>query len=137
MAPCSLLRPAHPATAPTAFHNHGRTAVRVACASGGGSGASGSGNGSKEEPSLGAGLKAVWVGAEAFGNVVGAMKGSQQQQQVAASSTGPLTREQVLQSLREDFDNNYFVSGERRLLGGLATPFTIFQCSGNAPCGAR
>ena len=67
----------------------------------------------------GLGLKAVWHGAEALGNVIGA------QQQLTGSGTrsgggssssgaaaaGSLTREQAIAAIKEDYARNYFVSG--------------------------
>ena len=65
----------------------------------------------------GLGLKAVWVGAEAFGNLVGATKGGKQQQQQKGSGGGSggqaLSRSQAIAAIREDYDQNYFVSGRK------------------------
>ena len=63
----------------------------------------------------------MWVGAEAFGNLVGATKGGKQQQKGGGSGGSggqALSRPQALAALREDYDQNYFVSGAR-LLGCL------------------
>jgi hypothetical protein len=60
------------------------------------------------------GLKAVWVGAEAFGNLVGATNGSQKQQKGGGSGGGggqALSRPQAIAAIRSDYDQNYFVSG--------------------------
>lgn len=76
-------------------------------------GGSGGGSGS-EAPSPGLGLKAVWVGAEAFGNLVGATKGGKQQQKGGGSGGSggqALSRPQAIAAIREDYDQNYFVSG--------------------------
>lgn len=110
-----------------------RRGLRIACASspksGSGKGESASAKTSSaadaEAPNPGAGLKAVWMGAEAFGNVVGALKSSKKQgqlrQQEASKLDGPslaeqqagaaLKREQALALIREDFIQNYFVTG--------------------------
>ncbi|PSC77022.1 SOUL heme-binding [Micractinium conductrix] len=60
-------------------------------------------------------LKAVWVGAEAFGNVVGASKAAgqqgQQQRAVAGTRPGTLSREEAVAAIRKDYDVNYFISG--------------------------
>ena len=63
----------------------------------------------------------MWVGAEAFGNLVGATKGGKQQQKGGGSGGSggqALSRPQAIAAIREDYDQNYFVSGAR-LLGCL------------------
>jgi hypothetical protein len=55
------------------------------------------------------------LGAEAFGNVLGTLKGgnaNEQRQQQQQQPQSALSREEVLQSIRQDFDVDYFVSGE-------------------------
>jgi hypothetical protein len=86
------------------------------------------GSGAKGEEEIGAGLKAVWYGAEAVGKVVGMTKekeagagssgasgaaGAAGSSALAAAASGAkLEREQVLALLREDYDTSYFVSGK-------------------------
>ena len=91
----------------------------------------------KASDDLGLGLKSVWVGAELLGNVVGAAKGNQNntssnQQQTGASTSGRLTREQAIESIRKDYDVNYFVSGQGDLSAydpdcRFADPFASFR----------
>ncbi|EFN57785.1 hypothetical protein CHLNCDRAFT_143130 [Chlorella variabilis] len=86
------------------------------------------------------------MGAEAFGNVVGALKSSKKQgqlrQQEASKLDGPslaeqqagaaLKREQALALIREDFIQNYFVTGQGALAAYdpdclFADPFASFN----------
>lgn len=68
---------------------------------------------------VGLGLKSVWMGAEALGNVVGAMKKNSpapdtQDPASTAPSTPPsetITRESAIAAIKADYDVNYFVSG--------------------------
>jgi len=98
-----------------------------------------------DEKEVGAGLKAVWYGAEALGKVVGATKtkgdpadGSADSTRPAsttlASSIGsePLTRARTIQLLREDYDSSYFVSGVGELAAydpqcEFSDPFVSFK----------
>ena len=102
--------------------------------SSGGAGGGGSGEGSTDPESRNPGgmLKAVWVGAEAFGNVVGASKAAgqqgQQQRAVAGTRPGTLSREEAVAAIRKDYDVNYFISGTP---GGWSA-----GCSG-LPCWRR
>jgi hypothetical protein len=86
-----------------------------------------SSNSDAKQAGAGAGLKAVWYGAEAVGKVVGATKtkdavddagtgGAVSKATTTTSDAGPFTRQRVLELLKEDYDTNYFVSG----LGDLA-----------------
>lgn len=93
----------------------------VSCEGGGGA----KQNGGKAPASTGAGLKAVWMGAEAFGNVLGTLKGgnaNEQRQQQQQQPQSALSREEVLQSIRQDFDVDYFVSGELNQSPAAADP---------------
>jgi len=63
-----------------------------------------------EKPDPGLGLKAVWIGAENFGKLVGLGKGKP-----GAAERRPLrtmSRGDVVQSIRDDYSVNYFVSGK-------------------------
>lgn len=74
-------------------------------------------------PAAGLGLKAVWVGAEAFGNVVGAAKGSQQrapQQQQSGDGAVVLSREEAIASIKDDYAKDYFVTGRWAWSAGWA-----------------
>lgn len=102
-----------------------RTVARRVRASGSGSSGGGNSSGNRGNTSSGEanstslGLKAVWVGAEAFGNVVGATKGGQQQRQQRQRQReggAPLSREQAIASIKEDYSKNYFISGKWVLL---------------------
>jgi hypothetical protein len=60
---------------------------------------------------VGLGLKTVWVGAEALGNVVGAAKAAQGPPSASSSTPATFTRDQALAAIKADYDDNYFVSG--------------------------
>ena len=97
---------------------------------------------SSEDTQAGAGLKAVWYGAEAVGKVVGATKTKDDADASPSANAGStatvdstgatLTRARALELLREDYDSSYFVSG----VGALAAydpacefsdPFVAFE----------
>ncbi|KAL6754352.1 SOUL heme-binding protein [Haematococcus lacustris] len=84
----------------------------------------------------GAGLKTVWYAAELFGKAVGkpgtgappSVADPASPQQAAA----PLSREQLLASIRQDYDVNYFISGAGDMAGyaddcEFADPFVSFK----------
>lgn len=94
----------------------------------------------------GLGLKAAWVGAEIFGDLMG--KGKQQQQQeagdspsasstaVAAAATttapGVMSVDQILDSIRADYQEDYFISGKGDMAAYdpqclFADPFVSFR----------
>jgi len=84
---------------------------------------------STEDPGLG--LKSVWIGAEILGNVVGASKGNQPSTSTSGRQQG-LSREKAIESIREDYDVNYFVSGQGDLSAydpdcRFADPFASFR----------
>lgn len=94
----------------------------------------------KETEDVGAGLKAVWYGAEAVGKVVGATKdkpsgsaaSSAAVAEAMAKNGGTLEREQVVALLKEDYDQSYFVSGKGDLAAydpdcEFADPFVSFK----------
>lgn len=75
------------------------------------------GEGNKD---VGAGLKSVWVGAEALGKLLAAARGDAAADAAAAagapSTSGrPLARAEALALLREDYNVDYFVSGKGAL----------------------
>jgi hypothetical protein len=98
---------------------------------------------SSDDKQAGAGLKAVWYGAEAVGKVVGATKAKNDADASSGATAGStpsaeasvgatLTRARALELLREDYDSSYFVSG----VGALAAydprcefsdPFVAFE----------
>ena len=87
-----------------------------------------------EGDEVGAGLKAVWYGAEAVGKVVGATKekapASPSSSATAVGAT--LTREQTVALLKEDYDSSYFVSGVGEMAAydpecEFADPFVSFK----------
>lgn len=103
-----------------------RVACKASSGGGGGSSSSSDNSSSGEASSTGLGLKAVWVGAEAFGNVVGATKGDQQQQRRQQQQGGaPMSREQAIASIKEDYAKNYFISGKWLLLGRGSGPVDV------------
>ncbi|KAK9829020.1 hypothetical protein WJX72_003447 [[Myrmecia] bisecta] len=63
-----------------------------------------------ETPRTGVGLKAVWYAAEQFGNVVG-LKKARQAKSVTGVQQDKMSREQVIASLRDDYQKDYFISG--------------------------
>lgn len=95
-----------------------------------GSGGSGGGGSSKTPastddattPNPGLGLKAVWVGAEALGNVIGATKGGSsgtgsggtggsKRGSSSGGGTATMSRQQAIEAIKADYEANYFVSG--------------------------
>jgi len=87
-----------------------------------------------EAEDVGAGLKAVWYGAEAVGKVVGATKEkpAASSGQASSSTAAILSREETIASLREDYDSSYFVSGVGELRAydpecEFADPFVSFK----------
>lgn len=74
------------------------------------------GKADKEPGDVGLGLKAVWMGAEVLGNAVGAVKGAtNNQRNTTGESSGRLTRDEVIAALKDDYENNYFVTGKGSL----------------------
>jgi len=93
----------------------------------------------KESPTAdtGAGLKAVWYGAETFGNLVGMSKqnksgGDKSSPDFGHNSKAFLSRDEAIGMLREDYDCNYFVSGKGDMSAyapdcTFADPFVSFD----------
>jgi len=88
----------------------------------------------------GLGLKAAWVGAEIFGDVLGKRKQSAEDQLSSSSSTatavapppGVKTVDQVLESIRADYAEDYFISGKGEMADYdpqclFADPFVSFR----------
>lgn len=82
------------------------------------------------------GMKAAWLGAEALGDVVGALKakdgGQSPTSAPSSSSTEPLSRDAALASIKSDYDLVYFVSGKGDLAAydddcEFADPFASFR----------
>mmetsp|Transcript_35916 Transcript_35916/g.49845 ORF Transcript_35916/g.49845 Transcript_35916/m.49845 type:complete len:322 (+) Transcript_35916:78-1043(+) len=73
------------------------------------------------EVKTGAGLKAVWYGAEQFGKLVGLSKkvqggaGQQSEGRPSRSAGGQVEREAAVAALRADYEENYFVSGAGKM----------------------
>lgn len=61
----------------------------------------------------GVGLKAAWYGAEVFGKLFGRADSGSSAEQAEASTSGrpALSWDELKAGIREDYDNNYFVSG--------------------------
>jgi hypothetical protein len=59
-------------------------------------------------------LKGAWVAAEALGNVAAVLTGMQPEASDMAVATG-INREELLQRLRAEYDNEYFISGKMDL----------------------
>ena len=82
------------------------------------------------------GMKAAWLGAEALGDVVGALSNkdgaSSPPPESSSSSTEPLSRDSAVASIRSDYDLVYFVSGKGDLAAydddcEFADPFASFR----------
>ncbi|KAI7841313.1 hypothetical protein COHA_004932 [Chlorella ohadii] len=109
----------HAACSPQAmWSSRQRTArpVRLVVAAQAAGGGSSETSSSSSDPNPGLGLKAVWHGAEALGNVIGAQQqlagGSKRSSSASAAAGGArLTREQAIAAIKEDYSKNYFVSG--------------------------
>jgi hypothetical protein len=89
--------------------------------------------------SSGLGFKAAWVAAEALGNLVGGggkgdadANGAAAATSTTTTTTTPMTRDQILESIREDFKSNYFLTGQGDMLAYdedclYADPFSSFR----------
>lgn len=82
-------------------------------------------------PTNSVGLKATWYGAELLGNIIG-MRKSDKLKKSSISATIPMTRPQVIQSIKSDYDENYFISGNGSLSAYdpdciFADPFASFS----------
>ena len=81
----------------------------------------------------GLGLKAVWYGAETFGKLVGLSKGAAPASNSARPPAAALSRQQAIDSIRQDYDKNYFVGGQGASLDAydpqceFADPFVSFK----------
>jgi hypothetical protein len=95
-------------------------------------------SGDKPTEDLGLGLKATWIGAEMLGNMVGAAKKGNTNNSTTKNETSTsggqqtLTREQAIDSIRQDYNVNYFVSGQGDLSAydpdcRFADPFASFR----------
>ncbi|KAL3150302.1 hypothetical protein ABBQ32_000150 [Trebouxia sp. C0010 RCD-2024] len=83
-----------------------------------------------ESQDLGIGLKAVWYGAEQFGNIVG-LRNKRPRATVQRTPT-EMTRQQILDSIRRDYDETYFFTGVGEMEAyepdcTFADPFTSFD----------
>lgn len=89
---------------------------------------------------VGLGLKSVWYGAEALGNVLAAFRNEEQSKSPQNSSSTEdgshpqctLSRADALEAIRNDYDANYFISGEGDLSAyapdcRFADPFASFR----------
>ena len=113
--------------------------------------------GSEEKPDLGLGLKAVWYGAEQFGNIIGLTKPRQQERQapteqevrrakhigriwvqsaterklnsITTTCMQILSRADAIAAIRRDYDTNYFVSGRGEALLHCFLRQLWFLCS--------
>lgn len=99
----------------------------------------------KTSDDVGMGLKSIWIAAEGFGNLLGAMRSSSSSSSSSAAAPGerqqpaspsgresPLSRDDAIASLRADYDANYFVSGAGDLDAydpdcRFADPFASFR----------
>lgn len=57
------------------------------------------------------GLKAVWYGSELFGNVIGMFQNNAKLGE-SGCAMEKMTRTEVVESIRADYAENYFVSGK-------------------------
>jgi len=85
-------------------------------------------------PRVGLGLKSVWWGAEAFGDILGAVNGKRERQARAerAQDAPPLDRPTAIELLKDDYAADYFVSGRGELKAyaadcEFADPFASFR----------
>ncbi|KAK9863070.1 hypothetical protein WJX84_001812 [Apatococcus fuscideae] len=87
----------------------------------------------KQEAEPGFGLKAIWTAAEKFGDALGRRKGQPvSSQPESLPQTRQMSRAEVIASLREDYNNNYFVSGTGSMEAyepdcEFADPFASFR----------
>jgi len=80
-------------------------------------------------------LKALWYASEQFGNLVGfgkSLKGEDDDSRAAKGGAKTLSRPEALQLLKDDYDENYFVSGKGKMLAYdddcvFADPFVSFS----------
>ena len=122
-APLLLLRP------PSLFLLRQRSPPRTAAA------ATPTGKGGGAGESSGLGFKAAWVAAEVLGDVIGGGKGKGKGEGEGAahsSSSAPMTRDQIIASIRDDFAANYFLTGQGDMLAYdpdclYADPFSSFR----------
>jgi hypothetical protein len=67
----------------------------------------------------GVGLKALWFASEQFGNLVGLSKtlhdGDTGESKAGKSGVAKLSRLEALALLKDDYDQNYFVSGQGKM----------------------
>ncbi|KAG2487399.1 hypothetical protein HYH03_013968 [Edaphochlamys debaryana] len=100
-----------------------------------GEGASSSGRGGPTDPEVGLGLKAVWYGAEQFGKLLAMGRGQAAAAAPAAASAPRMSREAMMEAIRADYDENYFVTGAGDLAAYapdcvFADPFVSFSGTG-------
>lgn len=90
---------------------------------------------SETPPKVGLGLKSVWWGAEAFGDILGAVNGGKRASQprpTRVASDPPLSRAAAIELLKQDYAADYFVSGQGELKAydsqcEFADPFASFR----------
>lgn len=91
--------------------------------------------GDPEDPNPGLGLKALWFASEQFGNLVGLSKtlqgGDTGESKAGKSDVAKLSRSEALALLKDDYDQNYFVSGQGKMAAYaddciFADPFVSF-----------
>jgi hypothetical protein len=79
------------------------------------------------------GLKATWYGAELLGNIIGMSKTNKQNKsRTPTSISTTMNRQQVIQSIKADYNENYFISGKGSLSAYdpnciFADPFASFS----------
>ncbi|EIE19457.1 hypothetical protein COCSUDRAFT_31253 [Coccomyxa subellipsoidea C-169] len=64
----------------------------------------------REDPDPGLGLKAIWYGAEGFGNLIGLTK-AKKEEKTQSDRKEICNRADAVAAIRKDYDCNYFVSG--------------------------
>jgi hypothetical protein len=92
--------------------------------------AKGKGGGAGESSSLG--FKAAWVAAEALGDLVGGADADASTTTTTTPTVAPMTRSEILESIREDFEANYFLTGKGDMRAYApdclyADPFSSFR----------
>jgi len=83
-----------------------------------------------EEKDASVGLKAAWYGAEALGKVVGKATGADDDEDETAE--GVVDRASAIASIREDYSQEYFVTGKGKMLSyakdcEFSDPFVSFK----------
>ncbi|KAK9915073.1 hypothetical protein WJX75_004413 [Coccomyxa subellipsoidea] len=85
----------------------------------------------REDPDPGLGLKAIWYGAEGFGNLIGLTK-PKEAEKTQSDQQDICNRADAVAAIKRDYDSNYFVSGRGEMSAYesdclFADPFAGFK----------